>query len=446
MAVNLVGQMGRDAARTLLESSFAQFQADRGVSGLAHQIRQNEATLAEYQSQLHCELGDFTEYATLRRALTDREALLVREGSRARRGAVAASLEALRPGDVIRVSSGRRAGLAIVLDPGVHPRDDPHPLVVTEGRWSGRLSMVDFSATVDVLGRVRVPKNVNHRSPQDRRDLVSSLRALDLPETGRTRRRASAGTGDDDEVLRLRAALRAHPCHGCPDREQHARWGERHARLQRENDGLRRRIEGRTSSLGRTFDRICELLDQRGYLAGDETTQPGRQLARIWSEADLLVAECLRSGAWDGLSAAELAAVVSSVVYEARREERATDRMPSAAVRDALSVTARVWADLRDDEAELGLPPSREPELGFVWAIFRWAQGARLDRVLEATAQSGAALSAGDFIRWCKQVLDLLEQLASAPAPGGGAPAIAAPARAAVAAIRRGVVAQSMQG
>src|SRR5690242_7675097 len=42
MAVNLVGQMGRARARGLLESSFAQFQADRGVAGLMRQIRRNE--------------------------------------------------------------------------------------------------------------------------------------------------------------------------------------------------------------------------------------------------------------------------------------------------------------------------------------------------------------------------------------------------------------------
>ena len=39
MAVNLVGQVGRDRARELLESSFAQFQADRAVVGLARQVR-----------------------------------------------------------------------------------------------------------------------------------------------------------------------------------------------------------------------------------------------------------------------------------------------------------------------------------------------------------------------------------------------------------------------
>ena len=40
MAVNLVGQFGRDRARTILESSFAQFQADRAVVGLSRQVRE----------------------------------------------------------------------------------------------------------------------------------------------------------------------------------------------------------------------------------------------------------------------------------------------------------------------------------------------------------------------------------------------------------------------
>jgi ATP-dependent RNA helicase HelY len=455
MAVNLVGQMGRQAARELLESSFAQFQADRSVTGLVSQIKRNDATLAEFAEQMRCDLGDFGGYAELRRQLSEREATMSREGARARRGAVAASLEALRPGDVIRVPSGRRAGLAVVLDAGVHPRDDPHPLVVTEGRWAGRLSMTDFPITVDVLGKVRVGKRVNYRSPQERREIVASLLALNLPEEHRGRRRTAAGDAvdaggaggavNDQQVIQLRAALRAHACHPCPDREQHARWGERYARLLRENDGLRRRIEGRTSSLGRTFDCICRLLDDRGYLAADETTPAGRQLSRIWSEADLVIAESLRSGAWDLLDAAELAAVVSTLVYEPRRDERAADRMPTAAVREALATTVRIWAGVADDEADLGLPKSREPELGFVWATYRWARGERLDRVLAAAQETGAELTAGDFVRWCKQVLDLLEQLAKVPSPVGGHGPIASSARAAAAAIRRGVVAQSMQ-
>jgi ATP-dependent RNA helicase HelY len=443
MAVNLVGQMGRVAARQLLDSSFAQFQTDRSVAGLAKQIRQSETTLAEYAAQMHCDRGDFAEYAALRRELSDHEAAISREGARMRRGTVVASLETLRPGDVIRVPGGRRAGLAVVLDPGVHPHDDPRPLVVTESRWSGRLTLTDFPAAVDVLAKVRVPKHFNHRSPQERRDLVSTLRAADVPPAPRRSPR-SAPAVDDLEVQRLRTALRAHPCHACPDREMHARWAERYNRLARENSALQRRIEGRTDSLGRTFDRICELLDARGYLAADETTPAGRQLSRIWSESDLVVSECLRAGVWDGLDAAELAAAVSTLVYEARRDEHLADRMPTGGVREALASTVRIWADLVDSESDLGLPRSREPQLGFVWAAYRWASNESLDRVLESASDAGVELSAGDFVRWCKQLLDLLDQIAGAPSPTGARGPVAERARAAARAIRRGVVAQSM--
>ena len=445
MAVNLVGQMGRAAARDLLESSFAQFQADRGVSGLARQIRRNEKTMEEYARQAECHLGDIGEYGEMRRQLSEREAELSRSGARAKRAAVVQSLEALRPGDVIRVSSGRRAGLAVVLDAGIHPRDDPHPLVVTEARWGGRLSVLDFRVPVEVLGRVRLPKNAEYRSPQVRRDLASSIRALDLAPDERRRPRGTTSAGDDEEVLALRARLRAHPCHGCSDREQHMRWAERRTRLARETDDLRRRMDGRVGSLGRRFDRICALLERRGFLAGDRTTDAGRQLARIWSESDLVIAECLRAGAWDDLEPAELAAIASTIVYEPRRDERPVERMPTTRVHAALDTTLHIWSQLADDEEEHGLAAIREPQAGLVWALYTWARGDRLDRALAAAGESGAELSGGDFVRWCKQVLDLLEQVASISGTDGAPLAVAATARRAASAVRRGVVAQSMQ-
>ena len=445
MAVNLVGQLGRSASRNLLEASFAQFQADRAVSGLVQQMERNEAQLAEYAAQMRCDRGDIDEYMTLRRELADREAAISRAGAQARRGAVAASLEQLQVGDVIRVSAGRRAGLAAVLDPGIGlgSNDDPRPLLLTEGRWAGRLSLIDFPTPVEPVGKVRVGRNFNHRSPQARRDLASTLRSIDAPQPKRNRR-AGTTIADDEEVTRLRAAVRAHPCHRCPDREAHARWGERYTRSAREQQGLRQRIDGRTGSLGRTFDRICQLLDDRGYLAADETTPAGRRLARIWSESDLVVSECLRAGVWDGLDAPELAAVVSTLVYEARRDERPADRLPTSAIRAALSATVRIWADLSAAEAELGLFRSREPELGFVWAAYWWARQEGLDQALTAAAEHGSELSAGDFVRWCKQLLDLLDQIASAPSPTGTTTPVADQARRAARAVRHGVVAQGM--
>jgi ATP-dependent RNA helicase HelY len=290
-----------------------------------------------------------------------------------------------------------------------------------------------------------LPKHAEYRSPQVRRDIASSLRALDIAPEAPARRRDRASQGDDADVLELRAALRTHPCHGCHDREQHMRWAERRSRLERENEDLHRRMEGRVGSLGRRFDRICTLLQQLGYLDGDRTTDAGRQLSRIWSESDLVISECLRGGVWDGLEPAELAAVASTVVYEPRREERPTDRMPSGAVRAAMDRTFHIWGQLAEDEEAVGLTVSREPETGLVWALYRWARGDRLDLALAAASQGDTELSGGDFVRWCKQVLDLLEQLAGVTAADGRPVPVAEVARRAAAAVRRGVVAQSMQ-
>jgi ATP-dependent RNA helicase HelY len=442
MAVNLVGQMGRSAARALLDASFAQFQADRGVAGLVAQIRRNEKSLDEYGSRMNCDRGDFREYMALRQELSEREAALSRAASRERRGAVAASLEALRTGDVIRVPAGRRAGLAIVLDPGLTPRDDPRPLVLTERRWAGRLSMMDFPVAVESIGSVRVPRHFNHRSPQERRDLAAALRRVAVPP-GPSRRKGSPPDADE-EVARLRAAVRAHPCHGCPDRDEHARWAERYRRLQRENAGLVRRVEGRTDSLGRTFDQICELLDQRGYLAGDEATPAGRpasaHLVRVRSGRRRVSARrrlgCARSRRTcrGGIDA--------RLRGPPRRARRRPDAEP--AVRDALADTLRVWGDVTEDEAELGLPASREPEPGFIWPVYRWARRESLGRALGGSGDAiSAELSAGDFVRWCKQVLDLLDQIATAPSEADSP--VPERARSASRALRRGVVAQGMQ-
>ena len=133
MAVNLVGSVGITAARELLESSFAQFQADRSVVGLARQVQRNTETMSTYGNEMACHLGDFDEYFGIRIAIADREKAIARQGVQQRRAAALESLERLRAGDVIRLPAGRRSGLAIILDPGIGGFGEPRPLVLTEG-------------------------------------------------------------------------------------------------------------------------------------------------------------------------------------------------------------------------------------------------------------------------------------------------------------------------
>ncbi len=430
MAVNLVGSVGRESARALLESSFAQFQADRSVVGLARQVTRNLEGLAGYEDGLTCHLGDVREYDGLRQAVKRRETELAKQGSGQRRAQAAQSLTTLKVGDVIAVPNGRRSGLAVVVDPGLGQHGQAHPLVVTEDRWAGRLSDADFPVAVEALGTLRIPKAFNHRNPQARKDLAASLRALGIRPDRSRKPRASAA--DDRELASLRQQLRQHAVHGCDEREQHLRWAERSHRLRAETDALEQRVEGKTHSIARVFDRVCALLGELDYLHGEEVTESGRMLARVYNESDLLVVECLRAGLWDGLSASELAAAVSCLVFENRRPDGAAPQIPGGPVQAAFEDMRRLWGRLRDAEARHSLAFLREPDAGFTWSAWRWTAGAELEQVL----LDDPDMTAGDFVRSCKQLVDLLSQVALvAEEP------VRSTARTALEQVRRGVIA-----
>jgi len=295
-----------------------------------------------------------------------------------------------------------------------------------------------------------LPKRVEHRNPRVRRDLASALRSaaagLDVPSAKGKRSGPPKERDVDPELTGLREQLRRHPAHDLPDRDANARLAERFLRIERDNEQIRQKIAAATNSLARTFDRIVVLLAERGFIDSNDgdprVTDDGRLLARIYSESDLLVAECLRSGNWEGLDAAELAAVLSSVLYESRGDAPGVPGgadIPTGTLRRALNQTRRLWTELRADEQRHRIAGSREPEDGFVPAIYRWATTGDLTTALAASDASGTGtpLSAGDFVRWCRQVLDLLDQVRNA-AP---TPALRATAKRAINDIRRGVVA-----
>jgi len=436
MSINLIDRMGAQESRALLERSFAQFQADRSVVGLVRGIERNDGQLRKLRSQIDDD--GFLEYLSLRERISQRERDIERQGRADRRGAAVESLTSLRRGDVVAIPSGRRQGLAVILEPDQSP-GDPRPLVLTEDKWAGRISAADFPTPVQPLGRMRLPRHVDHHTARTRRDLASALRSTGITPPGRQRRGTRSKGGEDRDLATLRRALHSHPAHTRPDREQLARIGERYNRVQRETEAMRQKVAATTNSLARTFDRIVELLTDHGYVddAG-EVTADGRRLARIYSESDLVVAECLRQGIWRGLGPAELAAVVSILVFESRQESGYPGPSgPTAPIRRAVGSTLGVWGELRTDESAHKLTPTREPDLGFVTGVHKWARGDGLAESLLASGDQGNALSAGDFVRWCRQVIDLLDQIHNV----ADDTEVAATAAKAVRAIRRGVVA-----
>src|SRR4051812_28305724 len=452
MTINLVHQMGQAQAHRLLERSFAQFQADRSVVGLVRGVSRGERMMDDIAAEIGGRDAPILAYARLRATISERERAQSRASRLQRRKAANDALAALRRGDIITIGQGRRGGLAVVLEPAAD-REDPRPLVLTEDRWAGRISSTEFSGASARVGSMTLPKRIEHRQPRVRRDVASALRSaaagLHLP-AGKPHRGQAGQHQDHDvdpEFAALRERLRTHPGHQLADREAQARIAERFLRIERDNADIQKKVNAATNSLARTFDRIVVLLTERGFIADTEggdlkVTADGLLLARIYSESDLLVAECLRGGTWNGLDAAELAGVVSAVLFESRGDTPGASTAVDGgtpARRRALSQTTRAWSEIRAEEQRPRLPASREPDPGFVAAVFRWVTTGDLAESLAASDASGTGtpLSAGDFVRWCRQVLDLLDQVRNA-AP---TPALRRCAKRAIDAIRRGVVA-----
>ena len=326
MSINLIARFGRERARTSLESSFAQFQADRAVIGLVKQIRKNDLAAAEQLESAVCHLGDFAEYAAIRSEIKEVERLLSRRDQR---------------------------------------------------------------------------RSFDNRQRQHM----------------------------ENELDNLRRSLRAHQCHPCNDRETHARFAERAARLSRESEGLRERVENRTHVIAKTFDRICEVLNHLGYIEGEKPLAQGKILAKIFAESDLLLTETIRRGVLDSLSAAELVSVASAMTFESRGSDNLAPKIPHAHVANALASITSIWAELEAIEERFDVKTQREPDFGFCFATYKWASGNSLSSVLR-----GTDMTVGDFVRSTKQLIDLLTQI------GGASETLRPRCREAISKIDRGVV------
>jgi ATP-dependent RNA helicase HelY len=300
---------------------------------------------------------------------------------------------------------------------------------LTDDRSFFRLAAHDFTEPPSALTRIQLPRSGSTRSARYRRDVAATLTPLHVRPSGRGRQRAV-----DPEVERRAAKLdaeaRAHPCHECPERRTHERWAERADRLASQIAGLNRRITLRTETLARRFDRVLAVLEELRYVDGWSLTDKGRRLTRIYGEGDLLVGEALASGILEGLRPSEVAALVSTVVYEARERTPLPGNLPTAPLAEAYERLQRLWRRIRRAEDAQEVQLCRELEPGFAEPVLDWADGASLDDVLAETD-----MAPGDFVRNCKQLIDLLRQIEEVADTS-----TAAAVRAARDAVSRGVV------
>jgi ATP-dependent RNA helicase HelY len=289
----------------------------------------------------------------------------------------------------------------------------------------------------------------------------------------------------DAQIAQLREIDRDQPCRQCPDLAEHMKWGNRWMRERHELLQLQERYEARTGSVARQFDRICDILFALGYVERvDTTTQTqttwvgsqtrslsgpfpvganaapvassdtfselrltarGQLLRHLYSEQDLVLAQAIIAGDLDVLDPPDMAATLSSLVFQSRRgggEPRYYPGGPLGPVMQASAGLRERFSRVDDMCREAGLEPLQPLDFGVVDSMHAWASGADLSEVLRESELTG-----GDFVRTAKRLCDMLQQIAQAAHYLGDAGAqLAQTAHEAVLDVNRGVVAYSGVG
>jgi ATP-dependent RNA helicase HelY len=440
MAANLVRRYDPDRARQLLNLSFAQFRADAGVVRSEQQVERLHDRRHQLERRIESEYGPIGE---LRAALATGSRPSVGDSNDSVAHDVAFALSQLVPGDVVDVDGPELESPAVVIAVAFRKGGKIRVRLVTRSGDVTEATPPDFDAPPTTVGKVELPEPYLPNSVSFVYEVGQSLSRTRLM----SKKRRLAPTGDiraaEDVPPAARKALR------------------RLDRIERDLRDVQTSAARRAESLAGQFDRVIALLESRGHLTAQSIdaqsldtqsldtqsddaqswslTSSGQRLARLYHESDLLVIEALEDGLFDGLGVADVAGLASCLIYEERGSGPAIEPwFPSEELRRRFIDLQGMHLALVADESDLGLPLTRKPDAGFMAIAHGWAAGGDLVDVLD-----GEEITAGDFVRTAKQLIDLLRQLGSLAM----VPATGSAARAAAQAVHRDLVsASSMDG
>lgn len=368
MVANLIRTADREAARDFANRSFAQYQRDEHARELVEQADELRGEMADCEADIACDLGDVRTWL----ARTGNTALVGDE-----------ELGQLRPGDVI-AGNGDQPHMVISV---AHRGDGVVVRAMNAAGRERRIRRGEMPAPVRTLGEETPPRGVAPAS--------------------------SPGQTWAKELLQDRYSFEPVGVGACPELARHEAALDDQARIRRRLDKLERRLERSSSRLVAEFDAVADILHARGFASDWNLTDKGQLLAEVHGETEAVVAEALHREFFAGLDAPELAAVLSSLVYEARsNDDPPPFRWPSKAVKQACLSLQKVADELAvAEQAHLRRVLTRRPDPGLADVVYRWALGEPLELVLDPDR------AGGDFVRSMRQVADLCRQIASIKGP-----------------------------
>jgi len=422
MAANLVATKTEQGAVDLLQQSFAQFQSNRSVVALARRLGSKKDELTERES------GYLDDYGSMHAPLVPSAGPTARgrplDAGRTPVREVEKALAKLRPGDVINEDPRRGRTSLAVIGASQRRHAGTRLRVVTPRGKTMMLVASDFGEVPEHIGAIELPHPYEPARRDFQKHAGSLLRKFDI-ETGDGSATTDIDDPSDDDFNEDEATK--------PSRQTQLADFRRIERLRNDIDRLERRLDTVGHGLGRALRSIIEVLRELGYVEGWTLTEKGALLRRVFHDRDLLVAEVISAGTLEGLDAARMAGVVSTLTYERRGPDPApTPWFPDALTKERAGELRAVARRLSRSQLAAGVPETPDPDTGFVASAHAWALGIDLDELMEKENITG-----GDLVRHMRRLVDLLRQIGDVATD----PDLRLTARQAMKAIDHGVVA-----
>ena len=379
MAANLIQTHSRQEAHHLLNLSFAQFQSGRDVVELQARITRRSKERDRLREQAKSPFGDIDEY---------RNAFEIRPDARQ----IIEAIDALNPGDLILVPKSGRETKAAVIATAQRVNGTKLTLVAST-KAVLQLQAGDFDSPPIKQGHIVLPESLAFTSPKFIKEV-----ALRVMRTKPNKLHAKSSASKNFTEL-------SHSVSQDPELRRRLIAAKSADRIDSELAIMEARINKSVQSVSAKFDELVQLMQRRGYVSAWNLTDQGRTLARIFHELDLVVAEALTVGLFDDLNAAELASLLSTFVYEFRRAEDPPRPIIPTTLASKWKTLQTLSNKIAQDEESSGLSPHRSLDPGLMDVTFAWASGDELIDILNED------LTAGDFVRTMKQLIDLLRQI-----------------------------------
>ncbi len=407
MLLNLLEHRNITATKVLLNKSFAQFSQEKSNSKMKSRIVEERKAIEGYTQKINCDKGDFKSYfdQVLQITRLERDQKSSKR-DQSRQGRYELS-ELLSAGSVIRVKTAGKFQTGLVTKIIRERKGQESYWIVLENGDGKKFHLNEIDPIAGIISELVINRTTDFSKREARKQIATVLRSFGYQKPEKSKSEAESRLS----VEELRSNIRKHPCHSCKDLYEHLRWAERKEKLVKSVDALELNFNNSMMTLSNKCDEVLKLLKEINYIdIGEDKVILNRQaniLREIHSDQDLLTAETIVNGLLDNLTVEEMPSVLSSFIYQPRRDEYEIPGNLSQKVRERAKDITILANQLINLEMKYKLEYVRLPHFGVAEQVRKWAQGESLQKVLK-----NSDLAPGDFVRVAKQVTDLLRQIA----------------------------------